>query len=201
MDQESKLPIDKNKIKIPNEILEIWQRLLDFISDSCNVPAALIMKIQLPNIEVFLTSKSKLHPYKVGSNEHLIGSGLYCEKVYKTKKELLVPNALKDKEWDKNPDIKLGLISYFGYPIFWPDGDVFGTLCILDYKENHYKRENKELMLKAKPFIEKYLDIILTKHMLKNRLIDIRKGSDELDKKEMQYGELLKEILTLLPKK
>jgi len=199
--QENKLPIDKKKIKLPDEILETWQRLLDFITESCNVPAALIMKIQLPSIEVFLVSKSKSHPYKVGSSEHLIGSGLYCERVYKTKKELLVPNALKDKEWDKNPDIKLKMISYLGYLILWPDGDAFGTLCILDYRENHYKKENKELMLKIKTYIEKCLDTALTKNMLENKLVDIRKGSDELSKKKMQYGELLTEIMELPPKK
>ena len=199
MTQENKLPIDKKKIELPDEILEKWQGLLDFITDSCNVPAALIMKIQLPNIEVFLVSKSKLHPYRVRSNEHLIGSGLYCERVYKTKKELLIPNALKDKEWDKNPDIKLKMISYLGYPILWPDGDVFGTLCILDCRENHYKKENKKLMLKIKAFIEKCLDTALIKDMLENKLIDIRKGSDELDKKKIQYEELLTEIMPLLP--
>jgi len=33
-----------------------------------------------------------------------------------TRNELLVPNALKDPEWDHNPDIEFGMISYLGLP-------------------------------------------------------------------------------------
>jgi GAF domain-containing protein len=70
--------------------------------------------------------------------EVLIDSGLYCETVIRTKNRLLVPNATTDEEWRDNPDIKLGMISYLGYPIMLPTGDVFGTICVLDYRENHY---------------------------------------------------------------
>jgi light-regulated signal transduction histidine kinase (bacteriophytochrome) len=36
----------------------------------------------------------------------------------------------------KNPDIKLGMVSYLGFPINFPDNQPFGTLCVLDNKEN-----------------------------------------------------------------
>jgi len=62
------------------------------------------MKVELPYIEVFRSSESNSNPYKVGDKEHL--AGLYCEKVIKIKNGLLVPNALKGKDWNKNPDIK-----------------------------------------------------------------------------------------------
>ncbi|MEI7868728.1 MAG: hypothetical protein WCI11_12620 [Candidatus Methylumidiphilus sp.] len=48
--------------------------------------------------------------------------------------------ALKDPDWDHNPDIKLGMISYCGLPLTWPDGHIFGTLCILDEKENAHNQ-------------------------------------------------------------
>jgi len=35
----------------------------------------------------------------------------------KTKERLLIPNALKDKDWKDIPDVKLGMISYLGLPI------------------------------------------------------------------------------------
>ena len=37
-----------------------------------------------------------------------------------------------------NPDIKLGMISYLGVPISWPDGEIFGTICVLDRQSNGY---------------------------------------------------------------
>jgi|GEM_PF-4169169 len=53
---------------------------------------------------------------------------------------LIVPDARKDELWKRNPDIKLGMVSYIGYPICWPDGEVFGNLCVLENKENPYSK-------------------------------------------------------------
>jgi hypothetical protein len=39
----------------------------------------------------------------------------------KTRQSLLVPDALRDEGWKTNPDIKLGMISYLGFPVTWPD--------------------------------------------------------------------------------
>jgi PAS domain S-box-containing protein len=30
------------------------------------------------------------------------------------------------------------MISYLGFPVSWPDGKIFGTICVVDNKENHY---------------------------------------------------------------
>lgn len=68
-------------------------------------------------------------------------TGPYCETVIKTKDKLLVPNVLKDEDWKKNPDIKLGMISYLGFPLLWPNDEIFGTICVLDSKENNYSKE------------------------------------------------------------
>jgi hypothetical protein len=49
----------------------------------------------------------------------------------KTRQFLLVPDALADQEWNANPDMKLGMISYMGVPVAWPNGEIFGTICVL----------------------------------------------------------------------
>jgi GAF domain-containing protein len=65
-----------------------------------------------------------------------LNPGLYCETVMKTRQPLLVPNAVRDEQWQPSPDIKLEMISYLGVPIVCPDGEVFGTICVLDKKPN-----------------------------------------------------------------
>lgn len=50
------------------------------------------MRLNDPDIEVFVSSKSEGNPYHVGDREHFWGSGLYCESVIKTQDKLLVPN-------------------------------------------------------------------------------------------------------------
>jgi PAS domain S-box-containing protein len=150
--------ISKEYIRITDKILESWQKIVDTMAEIINVPSALIMKVDHPYIEVFCSSVSKSNPYKAGDREHL--SGLYCEEVIKKKERLLVPNALQDKKWDKNPDIKLGMISYLGFPILWPDGEVFGTICVLDAKENRYEKRYEELMLSFKELTELHLSLL-----------------------------------------
>ena len=93
------------------------------------------MKVEPPNIKVFISSKSKGNPYE--RNElACLNTGLYCETVMKSRACLLVPDALVDQEWSSNPDIKLGMTSYMGLPVAWPNGDISGTICVLDSKRN-----------------------------------------------------------------
>ena len=72
----------------------------------------------------------------------------------KTRQSLLVPDALRDEEWKSNPDIKLGMISYLGFPVTWPDGQVFGTICVLDRKENSYSELYRKFVLQCRDVLQ-----------------------------------------------
>ncbi|MBM3350768.1 MAG: PAS domain S-box protein [Betaproteobacteria bacterium] len=131
-------------IEIPEDILSSWQVTVDLLAEVAGIPAALIMRVHEQEIEVFRSSHSQGNVYKPGEKAPL-NSGLYCETVMSTQRKLLVPNALKDPVWDHNPDIKLGMISYCGLPLTWPNGELFGTICILDKKENSYTPQTHHL--------------------------------------------------------
>lgn len=142
---------------IPDSFLDKWQNIANLLARIINIPAALIMKTENEFMEVFISSQSENNPYKQGDKEHW--HGLYCETVIKTRQELLIPNALKDKDWDKNPDIKLGMIAYLGLPLNFPDKTPFGTICVLDNKENPFIEDQKKLLEQFKNVIE--LDLAL----------------------------------------
>jgi sigma-54 dependent transcriptional regulator, acetoin dehydrogenase operon transcriptional activator AcoR len=163
--------ISKEYIRITDKILKSWQNIVDTMAEMMNVPSALIMKADHPYIEVLCSSVSKNNPYKAGDRELL--TGLYCEEVIKNKDRLIVPNARRDKKWEKNPDMELGMISYLGFPIFWPDGDVFGTICVLDSKENTYGERYEELMLNFKEFTELHLSLLFQDLTVIKNLVDI----------------------------
>ena len=150
--------VNKKEIKITDEIVNTWQSIVNTIAEIINVPSALIMKVDEPYIEVFCSSESSKNPYKAGGREN--PAGLYCERVIKKRNKLLVPNALKDKEWDKNPDIESGMISYLGFPLLWPDGEVFGTICVLDSQENKYEKQYEKLMASFKELVEAHLSLL-----------------------------------------
>lgn len=148
------------QIKLPDTILKKWQDIVDIIAQLIDVPAALIMRLVKSDIEVFVSSQSEENPYQPGDSEHFLGSGLYCETVINSHDKLLVPNALADKNWDNNPDIKLDMISYLGFPIILPNNQPFGTICILDNKENAYSETIENLIINFRDIIQSQLELI-----------------------------------------
>lgn len=165
----------KGQIEIPEGILKKWQNIVDILTKLIGVPAGLIMRLVKSDIEVFVSSRSEGNPYHPGAHEHFFGSGLYCETVIKTKKRLLIPNALNDEKWKNNPDIKLNMISYLGFPIMFPDGRPFGTICILDNKENDYSETYSNLIENFRDIVQSQLALIYMNSILgeeKNSLSD-----------------------------
>ena len=55
------------------------------------------------------------------------------------------------------PPFELGLVSYCGIPLLWPNGEIFGTICILDSKENHYTPTYIKLLESFRTSIESQL--------------------------------------------
>lgn len=166
-----------------------WQDIIDLLSLTINVPSALIMRIKEKHIEVFLKSAGKNNPYKIDEKADLL-SGLYCETVIGTKSCLIVPNALKDPLWKENPDIKLNMISYLGFPIIWPDGEIFGTICVLDNKENCYSTQHIKIMEFFRNSIEKDFKLTLKRECLKKEIENRKLTEKKLKKSETKYKEL-----------
>ncbi|WP_176945677.1 ATP-binding protein [Bradyrhizobium sp. Rc2d] len=142
-----------NSVQVPADIMRKWQEIVDLLADILNVPSALIMRAEPPNIKVFVSSESNENPYEPGEVACL-NTGLYCETVMSTRRPLIVPDALQDEAWKSNPDVKLGMISYLGVPISWPDGEIFGTICVLDKKSNEYSELYLRLLLQWRDVLQ-----------------------------------------------
>lgn len=153
-------------LNVPTPISETWQRMANALAALIDVPAALIMRVVDAEIAVFVASQTAENPYQPGQKETLAGSGLYCETVLKTQRELHVPNALSDEAWCDNPDIKLDMISYLGLPIQLPNGTPFGTLCVLDKQEHVYSQTQRDLLAHFRDLVESHLGLLQMNHEL-----------------------------------
>jgi len=171
---------NKVKIEVPTDILENWQGIANILAEIIGIPAALIMRFTDPYIEVFVSSNSEGNPYHPGDRETLYGSGLYCETVIKTQDKLLIPDALTDSNWKNNPDVKLNMISYLGFPILLPDKKPFGTICVLDNKRNEYSKTIENLMLKFRSLIEAHLELIYMNQILGDSRKKLEESINEL---------------------
>jgi PAS domain S-box-containing protein len=150
-------------IEVPSETVRKWQGILDLLAEVMHVPSALIMRVDPPNIKVLVSSESEGNPYEADEVASL-DTGLYCETVMNTRRPLLVADALRDEVWKSNPDIKLGMISYLGVPIAWPDGEIFGTICVLDNKKNEYSKLYLKLLQQWRDVLQDNLRLLATAH-------------------------------------
>lgn len=159
---------ENRNMKIPEEIFKKWQNIVNIIADIFKVPDALITRVDLPYLKVFKASKNDENPFEEG--DRVILAGHYCEEVIKNGKKLIINNALKDEKWGSYPEIKHGLIAYLGFPLKWPNNQIFGTICIHDNKENNFSEDVVLLMKQFQELINSHLKIIYQKNKLSNQM-------------------------------
>jgi len=179
-------------LPLTQDLVGAWQAMVDTMAMIVGVPAGLIMRLSGEEIEVFVSSRTENNPYKPGDKEHFFDSGLYCETVVRSGDPLLVPDALADPDWEGNPDVKLGMISYLGLPILLPDGNPFGTICILDNKANPFSDLYLRLLTEFKSMVEGHLRLAVL-----NRALDEKNHELESALAEVQD---LREILPVCMK-
>jgi len=141
------------KHDVPEDYLRKWQETINVLARTFDVPAGLIMRVLPEEVEVLVSSQSDGNPYQPGEKAKL-DTGLYCETVMATQTPLHVPDALKDPEWRNNPDVELNMTSYMGMPLIWPDGSVFGTVCVLDQKQLQGSNDYVQLLKQFRQIIE-----------------------------------------------
>src|SRR6201991_3235057 len=132
-----------HSMEVPAEIIRKWQEFVNLLAEIMHVPSASIMRLDPPHIRVFVSSASEGNPCEPGA----LDTGPYCETVLKTGQPLLVTDALENEACRANPHVRLGMISYLGVPIAWPDGRLFGTICVRDNKRNEYSAAYLKLVL------------------------------------------------------
>src|ERR1700722_20275031 len=143
-----------HSIEVPPEIVRKWQEFVNLLAEIMHVPSASIMRADPPHIKVFVSSTSKGNTCEPGA----LDTGPYCETVMETGQPLLVPDALENEAWRASPLVKLGMISFLGVPIGWPDGRIFGTICVRDNKRNEYSEAYVKLLLHFRDMLQADLE-------------------------------------------
>src|ERR1044072_4220368 len=167
--------MDTLATQVPSQTVEKWQEIIDLVAELLHVPSALVMKVEPPNIKVFVSSESERNPYERHQVAGL-NTGLYCETVMKSRQLLLVPDALVDEEWKANPDIKLGMILYMGFPVAWSNGDIFGTICVLDSKRNEYGELYRKLLIQCRDVLQADLTSLQARNELERKGLERTAG-------------------------
>lgn len=166
---------------IPSEIVEIWQRIVDSISVLLSVPSIMINRLEPPDLEVFRSNISPNNPFPSGTRMPMLG--VYCETAARKRQKVQVVDARKDPIWADSPTAKAGIFAYLGFPVFWPSGEVFGTICAVDTKENKWVTPSETLLQTVRDAVEAHLALVA--------------AMEELNKKNQELERTLNEVKTL----
>ena len=154
--------VDTQEVAIPADVFGKWQQIVDLLANIMHVPSAVVTKMEPPHYTSYRTvvaSNSKGNPFPV-DEIFSMDIGTFCETVIKTREPLLVPNALEDDQWKSGPEAQIGMISYLGFPVSWPDGKIFGTICVLDDKTNHYSDLYQEILMHCRDVLQGDLETL-----------------------------------------
>lgn len=109
---------------IPSDVLRKWQRIVDLLASIVGVPSAVVCKLAPPDdtsYSIVANSSSEGNPFRMDETFSM-DIGTFCETVIKSRQPLLVADALEDERWKSAPELQVGMVSYLGFPVVWPDG-------------------------------------------------------------------------------
>lgn len=170
------------KPDISAEVTAKWQRVVELIARLADVPSSLVMKTDPPRHSVFVANRNADSPYERGQAFRL-HDRLYCQGVLKADGELVVEDAGCDPHWAGNDDMEFGMSFYIGYPVKWPDGEVFGTICVLDRRRNPEALMFREGLQEFCRVIETDLALLLEADRRRAAEVDLQVMLAELERR------------------
>ena len=166
---------DTNKLRIPNIAVLKWGNIADLLAQLAGVPAATINIMEDDAIRVIAPSHGPDSPFKPDDLVKLKpGLKTYCSAVIESREKLIIADAAKSDYWKDSEGAKAGFIAYAGVPIFHPNGDIFGSICIFDRKPNGFEGPIIRLMEEFSEIITGHLDLIGKNTQLEETLKDVR---------------------------
>lgn len=160
---------------IPDIALLKWRNIADLLAEVAGVPAAAINMVEGDSLRVIGVSKGEENPLRQGT---LIrtdeDSRSYCSAVIRAREKLVIEDARRSAFWKNSDSVKQGFIAYAGVPIFHPDGDIFGSICLLDRKVNDFKGPVLRLMEEFSDIVTAHLSLIAKNSQLEETLKEVR---------------------------
>ncbi|MBG9997669.1 sensor domain-containing diguanylate cyclase [Pseudoalteromonas sp. NSLLW24] len=140
--------------------LHKWQKTIDLITGLFSAPSGYIVQATSKGYRVVIRSNEGGSNFE--TNPILPPqTPLFCRHVAETNNTLYVNDASNNDTWNTLPEVvEDGVESYLGLPIHWPEGEVFGTLCLKDTKITSYTDEYFELIEQLRDLIEDDLALV-----------------------------------------
>lgn len=161
------IPISSpHKPVVPAEMLKKWQKLLDLVTVAMDVPAGCINYLEPDCLRPILCSSSYENPFTI-EHRFPLGSGTCSETVLGLRDELYIPEIRDESILNDCEFAGTEMVSYLGLPILWSDGELFGTITVLDSTLHRHPQINRTLFSFCRDVIESDLNDLMRSADLK----------------------------------
>ena len=183
-------------VEFPPEELDFekWQELVNMLSKVYNAASGVIVQFRDDTFNVVSTSENpdnfleqnSCWPWDMKS---------FCRRIMETRDKLYVNSASTSQEWCDAPPVQDGPVrSYLGYPLYWPDGSLFGSFCVIDTKATDYSQSLVEVLGQLKLIVESELKHVWDKQKIKSLLAE-KLSFQEAVEQDKQEVALIKNVL------
>ncbi|MEI7528477.1 MAG: GAF domain-containing protein [Elusimicrobiota bacterium] len=165
---------DTQKLSIPGIAIVKWRSIANILAQLAGMPAGIYV-VDEDDIRVIGTSQGPAKPF-AQSDLLKIKPGIraYSAEVIRSREKLIVTDAAKNPAWKNRAGAKAGYVAYAGVPVFRPDGEVFGSICLFGRKPNRFDGVVVSLMEEFSELITGHLALIAKNTQLEETLKEVR---------------------------
>ena len=143
-----------------------WQQNVNLLAQLFQVPSVCVLQTIGQGSQVVAANQQSDNPYQVGDFIPREAE-LFGHVIAELKRDLYVPDASADIRWVNHQEVaQEGFLSYLGVPLCWPNGLMFGSLCILDHSPTDYRPHYFELLKTFRALIEADLNLMVQDQVL-----------------------------------
>lgn len=152
--------VNTDTLSIPKEVENSWQRLVNVVADITGAPHSMIMRANSRNqITIFCTNQIDERRRTQFKNGY-VDNKTHEQSVAACKQLLQEGNNRLHSDCHKPLFTLSPTFSFLGTTLRWPDGSVFGVICLVDNKSNSYSLLFQSLLMSYKETVEAQLTII-----------------------------------------
>jgi diguanylate cyclase (GGDEF)-like protein len=161
-------------VEFPPEELDFakWQRLVNMMAKLFDAASGVVVQYRKEAFNVVATSDNDGNFLQVNSRWPWDMKS-FCRRIVETNQMLYVNDPKASEQWCCVPPVSEGPVrSYLGYPIYWPDGSIFGSFCVIDTKPTDYATSLIEMLEQLKLIVESELKHVVDTQKIKSLLAE-----------------------------
>ncbi len=182
----------KKDKKIPGKVFAEWQEAVQNIAFFLNVSLVLIMEANKNRGKIVA---SNISVKDIKSNSDPENNPLHLgQKIMDEGEPLKISFSARPVKLETEKGQEMVLKSALGFPVHWPDGEIFGSLSVFSSGENGQGEKTEKGLAQFKDFFEKNLEMICLDKKLKEQTRKRKELKKSLKKRQKDYQETVNSI-------